>query len=52
MLIYVKIIKKIKKNFFNLCLFYDNCMLINVKKKKKCFSSDGQTDGHTDNLKL
>jgi len=35
MLICVKIIKKI----FNNCLFY-----VNLCKKKKCFSSDGQTD--------
>jgi hypothetical protein len=48
MLIYVKTIKKFKNFFFYLCLFYDNFMLINVKKKKKCFSSDGQTDRRTD----
>ncbi len=46
MLIYVKIIKKIFKKNFNLCQFYVNFMLINVKKKK-CFLSDGRTDGQT-----
>jgi len=35
MLINEKIIKKIFKKNFNLCLFYDNFMLINVKLKKK-----------------
>jgi hypothetical protein len=51
MLIYVKIIIKIKKKiFFCLRLFYDNFMLINVKKKKKkkCFyRTDRRTDGQT-----
>ncbi len=39
MLIYVKIIKKIKKKISK---FYINFKLIYVKKN--CFSSDGQTD--------
>ena len=43
------IYEKNVKIFFNLCKFYDNFMLIYVKKKKKkCFSSDGQTDRRTD----
>ena len=47
MLIYVKIIKNnIFFLIFNLCLFYDNFMLINVKIKKKMFFI-GRTDGQT-----
>jgi len=63
MLIYVKIFKKIKNKFFNLCQFYDNFMLIYVKIIKKNLKKmflfyvnlckyHRQTDGHTNTSKV
>jgi len=43
-LIYVKIIKIILTKIFNLCLFYDNFMLIYEKNHRKKMFSIGQTD--------